>query len=383
MNILVAPNSFKQCLGAVAVGRAIASGVLSAQPGAKVKIIPLADGGDGLLEACAFFMGGALVWEDTCDALARPVRAPWLKAGTTAVIELAQASGLARLKGPEEYDPLRATTAGTGRLVARALESGCRRIVIGLGGSATLDAACGMAAELGFGLADVKGRTIPPGGGGLDRLARIDASGVNKRLKEAGVICLADVRNTLLGPAGAARMFGPQKGASAAQVELLEKNLAHWAEIVGKDLGLDVLNIEGGGAAGGAGAGCAAFLGASPRSGAGWVGHAAGLEEAVRRADLVFTGEGRIDAQTACGKIPAYVGALAKKHGKPAVALGGSVEEGLDLTASGLAACLAINPPGMALEEAFRNAEKNLASAAAQVMMDKNKSSRQKSELGS
>jgi len=154
----------------------------------------------------------------------------------------------------------------------------------------------------------------------------------------------------------------------------VEKNLEHWAKIVKRDLVLDVLHIAGGGAAGGAGAGCAAFFGARLQSGAEWVGQAAGLEEAIRQADLIFTGEGRIDAQTVCGKIPAYVGAISKKYGKPAVALGGAVEDGLDLTASGLIACLSINPPGLTLAEAFQRAEKNLATTAARVMIERKKS---------
>ena len=370
MKVLIAPNSFKQCLGAPRVGRAIADGVRSACPDAVIKILPLADGGDGLLEACAHCLGGDYIEEDTLDALSRPIRAAWLKVDKMAVIELAQASGLARLKGPEEYSPLIASTFGTGRLIFCALERGCRQIVVGLGGSATVDAGCGMASALDFDLLDKNGNQIPHGGGNLCLLDKIGISRSNRHLREAQIICLTDVRSPLLGAHGAARMFGPQKGATEDQVELLENNLAHWAGIVKRDLGIEVAEIAGGGAAGGSGAGCAAFFGALPQGGAEWVGQKIGIEEAVTQADIIFTGEGRIDSQTGFGKIPEYVGRLAKKYGKRAIALGGSVEQGNNLVSAGIAECRCINPPGISLADAFRDAEKNLALAAEQVMME-------------
>lgn len=382
MRVLIAPNSFKQCLNAPRVGKAIAEGVRSACRDAVIKILPLADGGDGLLEVCAHSFGGDYIEEDVFDALARPIRAAWLKVNQMAVIELAQASGLARLKGPEEYNPLIASTFGAGRLISRALERGCRQIIIGLGGSATVDAGCGMAAALDFDLLDENGKQIPQGGGHLCLLDKIEVSRRNRRLREAQIICLTDVRSPLLGPHGAARMFAPQKGATKSQVELLEKNLTHWAGIVKRDLGIDVVEIAGGGAAGGAGAGCAAFFGAMPQGGAEWVGRQIGLEETVAQADIIFTGEGKIDSQTGFGKIPEYVGRLAKKNGnKYVVALGGAVEEGTNLTSAGIAECRCINPAGISLAEAFRDAEKNLALTASRVMMEfiKSKSS-QKSE---
>lgn len=370
MKILIAPNSFKQCLSASRVGAAIARGVKTAEPQAEITIIPLSDGGDGLLDVCRHCPGGEYIDEDACDALARPLKAVWLKAGDLAVIELAQASGLARLKGPEEYNPLVASTFGTGLLIARALARGCREIVVGLGGSASVDAGCGLAAALGFDLLDKNAAPIPPGGGGLSFLARIGVGNRNRRLREARFVVLADVRNPLLGPQGAAHVFGPQKGATPAQVEILENNLARWAGLVRRDLGVEVAEIEGAGAAGGAGAGCAAFLGARPCGGAEWIGKKLELERAIAGADIVFTGEGRIDSQTDFGKIPAFVGRLAKKHAKYAVALGGAVAEGTSLSAAGIAASRCITPPGSSLAEAFRDAEKNLAFAASQVMLE-------------
>lgn len=370
MKVLIAPNSFKQCLGAPLVGKAIAAGVRSACPDASIRILPLSDGGDGLLEVCAGYLGGELIEEDTLDPLSRPIKAAWLKSGDMAVIEMARASGLARLAGPREYDALKASTHGTGRLVASALENKCRRIVIGLGGSASVDAGCGIAAALGFDFLDAKNKPLPPGGGNLNLLDKIGVDRCDRRLRGLEVICLADVRNLLLGPYGAARLFAPQKGATESQVERLESNLARWAGVVRRDLGVDVTQIAGGGAAGGAGAGCAAFLKAFPRDGAEWVGQQAGLEQAIGEADLIFTGEGRIDSQTAFGKIPEYVGRLSKKSGKHVIALGGSVAEGTSLVSSGIAECRPINPAGISLAEAFRDAEKNLALAAKRVMME-------------
>lgn len=373
MNVVIAPNSFKGCLTAGKVGKAIADGVKSVFPDADIAILPLSDGGDGLLDACAHFLGGDYIEEDTFDALSRPIKASWLKIGERAVIELAQASGLARLKGPEEYNPLIASTFGTGKLIAGALNRGCRRIVIGLGGSATVDAGCGMAAALGFDLLDKKAGQIPFGGGSLCLLDKIAVEHCDRRLHGVEIICLADVRNPLLGPRGAARFFGPQKGATASQVDLLEDNLVHWSKIVERYLGVDVKEIPGAGAAGGAGAGCAAFFGARPQSGAEWVGEQAGLEQTIAQADIIFTGEGKIDSQTGFGKIPAYVGRLAKKYGKYAVALGGAVSEGTELSSVGIAECRRITPPGSSLADAFRDAEKNLALEAKQVIMTKYK----------
>lgn len=371
MKILIAPNSFKQCLSAFQAGKAIAAGVRKACPLAEIKILPLADGGDGLLDVCARCLGGDYIEEDTFDALSRPLKAHWLKIGKMAVIELAQASGLARLKGPEDYNPLVASTFGTGKLVAGALDHGCRQIVVGLGGSATVDAGCGMAAALGFEFLDKNGRAIPRGGGNLCFLDKIVVERCDQRLRAAEIICPTDVSNLLLGPQGAARLFGPQKGATPSQVELLEKNLAHWAGIVKRYLGLDVAEIPGAGAAGGAGAGCAAFFGARPHNGAEWLGAQIGLERAVAEADIIFTGEGRIDSQTGFGKIPAYIGRLAQKHGKHVIALGGAVEEGTDLGSAGITECRCINPPGISLEEALRAAEKNLALTAERIMIEK------------
>lgn len=369
MRVVIAPNSFKNCMGARDVAEALARGVCSACPGAETNIIPLSDGGDGLVSVLAGTLGGQFVESDTLDALGRPIKAAWLKTGRYAVLEMALASGLARLKGPREYAPLIASTFGTGVLIKAALDSGCRNLVIGLGGSATVDAGCGMALALGFRLEDADGNCIPEGGGGLARLHRISRPRRDSvRLKDMTFTALVDVQNPLLGSSGAARVYAPQKGAAPDEVELLERGLARWASIVERDLGVAVSSVAGAGAAGGLGAGCVAFLGATLESGAAWVATESGLSEAVRNADLVLTGEGRIDAQTRFGKVPAYVGQMAKSMNKPVIAFGGSVAKDTDLSSIGISTCIQISPPGIGLAESIRDAARNLEKASAKAI---------------
>ena len=330
----------------------------------------MSDGGDGLVEVLAGSLSAERIETATRDALGRALKAAWLLTPEFAVIEMALASGLARLQGPEEYRPLVATTAGTGLLIRAALDRGCRHIVAGLGGSATVDAGCGMATALGVRLLTARGRPLPEGGGALGDLARIETGATDSRLKDTHFTCLIDVHNPLLGPSGAARVFAPQKGAAPAEVEQLESNLAHWATIVQRDLGVDVATLPGGGAAGGLGAGCVAFFGAALESGAAWVARQNRLAEAMLPADLVITGEGRLDEQTAFGKVPAFVARMAQTLGKRVIALGGSVAAGLDLRTIGIARCVAVTPPGTPLTAALREAENNLACAAAKLIMD-------------
>lgn len=370
MRVLIAPNSFKNCLSARAVGEAIAHGFRAAQPDTITDIIPLSDGGDGLVEVLADSLTTERIETATRDALGRKLKATWLLTPEFAVIEMALASGLARLQGPEEYRPLVTSTTGTGLLIRAALDRGCRHIVIGLGGSATVDAGCGMATALGFHLLTAHGRPLPEGGGALGDLAHIETGAADPRLKDTRFTGLIDVQNPLLGPSGAARVFAPQKGAAPTEVEQLESNLANWAAIVQRDLGVDIVTLPGGGAAGGLGAGCVAFLGAALESGAAWVARQSRLEEAMLPADLVITGEGRLDEQTAFGKVPAFVARMAQTLAKPVIALGGSVAEGLDLRTIGITRCVAVTPPGTPLAVALREAKNNLAHAAAKLIME-------------
>jgi len=371
MRVIIAPDSFKNCLNARAVGEALARGVCSACPNAVTDIIPLSDGGDGLVSVLAGTTDGRLIECDTFDPLGRPIKAVWLKTARYAVIEMALASGLTLLKGPEEYAPLRASTYGTGILIKAALDSGCRHVVIGLGGSATVDAGCGMASALGYDLLDADGNRIPEGGGGLSQFAQIKRTKhADALLKHASFTCLTDVKNPLTGQAGAARVYGPQKGASTRDVELLERNLKNMAYVVEHALGISVSDISGAGAAGGLGAGCIAFLRATLEFGAPWVAARSGLHQAMQKADIVFTGEGKIDNQTGFGKVPAYVAQMAKQLNKPVFAFGGSVVKDLDLTAIGITKCIRISPPGTPLADSIRDAAKNLERASAEVIME-------------
>ncbi len=366
MHVLIAPNSFKNCLDACAVAAAMARGVKSACPAAVVECLPLADGGDGLMAALKGLPGGELREAVVTDPLGRPVTAMWLLRGELAVIETAQASGLWRLQ-PEEYAPLRASTGGTGMLIKAALDAGCRRIALGLGGSATVDGGAGMLAALGFGLQDKHGRAIAAGGAGLLALTRIAVAAADARLAGAQVTALADVDNPLLGDSGAARIFGPQKGASPAEVEVLDRGLQNWAAILDRTFGAQTADLPGAGAAGGMGAACHAALRAVLTSGAQWVAEQCGFDAALRRADWVLTGEGRLDAQTAFGKAPAYVARQAQAAGKPVAALGGLVERGLDLSAIGVRECRKIAPAGTSPADSIRHAAKYLEQAAADL----------------
>ena len=370
MKIVVAPDSFKECLPAEAVADAMAGGVRAAAPGAEVVCVPMADGGEGTVRALVAATGGKVHVARATGPLGEPVQAElgMLGDGRTAVVEMAAASGLP-LVPPDRRDPMAATTYGTGELILAALELGATRLVLGIGGSATVDGGAGMAEALGARFLDDARQPIPRGGGGLALLARIDLAGLDPRL--AGLACdvACDVDNPLVGPRGAARVYGPQKGATPAMVEALDAGLARLADAVERDLGVAVRDVPGAGAAGGLGAGLMAFLGARLRSGVELVIQAVGLEERLRGADLVLVGEGQMDAQSAYGKVPVGVSRLARGLGVPAVAIVGSLGEGYEAVHDeGIAACFSILDRAMGLEEAFRRAEKLLARAAQEAV---------------
>lgn len=326
--VLVAPQELKGTLTAVEAAEAIAAGVRRALPRAGLDLLPMADGGPGTTDALLAALGGERLDADVHDPLMRPLRVYWGRLSTgAAVVECAAASGLLRL-APWELDPRRASSYGTGELIARALEAGCREVIVGLGGSATNDGGAGLAQALGFRLLDANGRDLPAGGAALGRLERIDAMGALPALRQARFWGATDVTNPLCGPRGASAVYGPQKGADEAAVAELDAALAHLAEVIRRDLGVDVADRPGAGAAGGLGAGLIAFLGAELRSGAHVVGEAAGIEARVRRATLVITGEGRLDGQTAFGKTTHYVASLAAAAGRPVICLAGSLGPG-------------------------------------------------------
>lgn len=359
MKLLFAPNAFKECLSAVQAAKAMAEGAREVYPGAECLLSPIADGGDGTLDTLIETADAKRIQVKVTDPLGRPVKAAMamMGGGDGMVIEMAEASGL-RLLTPEERNPLIATTRGTGDLIKAAILRGVRHIVIGIGGSATVDGGTGMARALGYRFWDREGKELPEGGGSLTALEHIDASGKEAGLASTRVLIASDVTNPLLGETGAARVYGPQKGATPEMVDRLEAGLARLAEVIERDLGLDVRSIPGAGAAGGLGAGLMAFTNATMHPGVDLILQETGFHRKLEQADIVFTGEGRVDRQTAFGKGPAGVAKAAKELGIPVYLLAGIVEEGAPeaLREIGVTQTLCINPPGSSLEESIAQA---------------------------
>jgi glycerate kinase len=366
MQILLAPQEFKGSLTAIEAARAMALGVRDALPDAVAVEAPMSDGGPGLVDALLSALGGERVETAVHDPLMRPVRSAWavLRDGMAA-IEMAAASGLVLL-ATAERDPLRATTFGTGELIGAALDRGCPSIIVGVGGSATVDGGAGALQALGARLLDRDGRALLPGGGALAQLDRIDMSAVDARLRATRMRVASDVTNPLCGPEGAAAVFGPQKGASPADVTTLDAALPHFAEIVARDGGIDVLSLPGGGAAGGLAAGLAA-LGATIEPGFALVAAATGLEAKVAAADIVITGEGRLDAQTAYGKTAGGVAAMARAHGKRVAVIAGSIDPAYDAASGVFDLAERIAAIDMPIDEAMRRAHELVRAAAARV----------------
>ncbi|MFA4043647.1 MAG: hypothetical protein HZRFUVUK_000425 [Candidatus Fervidibacterota bacterium] len=369
IRFLIACDSFKGSASSKQVGEAIREGILRVMPSAQVEVVPVADGGEGTVQALVDATGGRLVTVTVTNPIGEKVEATFgiLGDGQTAVIEMAAASGLTLIP-PEKRNPWVTTTYGTGELIKAALEHGCRKIIIGIGGSATNDAGAGMAQALGVKLLDEDGNQIGFGGGELGRLRRIDMSGLDKRASEAEFIVACDVDNPLTGERGASYVYAPQKGATPEMLPKLDSNLRHFAEIVRQQLGIDVEHVPGAGAAGGLGAGLMAFLKAKLKRGTEIVFELVKLEEKIASADIVITGEGQIDAQTVFGKTPIGVAKLAKRYGKPVIAIAGSIGEGADSVHShGIDAIFSIINRPMPLEQAMRNVEALLTSAGEQL----------------
>ncbi|WP_204264127.1 glycerate kinase [Geodermatophilus normandii] len=339
VRIVVAPDSFKGTLTAAEAADAVARGLLRVHPDAEVLTRPMADGGEGTV-AAALRAGARPVTTTVSGPDGRPVRATSAVDGTTAVVELAAAAGLGLLEHPA---PLTATTRGVGELLLAALDAGARRVVLGLGGSATTDAGAGLLQALGVRLLDAAGRDVPPGGAGLASLDRIDVGACDPRLREVTVSVATDVDNPLTGPDGAAAVYGPQKGATPEQVAELDAALVRFAAVVRRDLGIDLEGRPAMGAAGGTAAGVAAVLTCTVGSGAELVADLVGLDAALAGADLAVTGEGSLDGQSLRGKAPAVVAARARAAGVPCVGLAGRVALGPgELAAAGLTAAHAL-----------------------------------------
>lgn len=328
VKVVVAPGAFKGSLPARDVAGALAEGVKRVWPAARIHLLPLSDGGDGWIETMVCAAGGSFVDVRVRGPLAEEVEARYgiieSEGFTTAVIEMASASGLA-LVAKDQRDPRRATTYGTGQLVHDALDHGAERLLIGIGGSATNDGGAGMASALGARLTDRRGQEVPPGGAALAELDRVDLSGLDPRLKEAEVVVASDVVNRLLGEDGASAVYGPQKGATPEMVRELDAALAHFADVVENALGRRLRDVSGAGAAGGLGFGLMALCDAQLRPGVELALDALEADRVLHGSSLVVTAEGMLDSQTLAGKLPLGVARRSRRHGVPVVAVGGAV----------------------------------------------------------
>ncbi|MBL7076413.1 MAG: glycerate kinase [Kiritimatiellae bacterium] len=330
MKIGIAPDSFKGNMTALQVATRIEKGLRKALGDITVVKVPMADGGDGTAKTIVDATGGRMVRRTVSGPLGKPVRASFGLSGDghTAVIEMAEASGLALLR-PSQRNPMRTTTRGTGELISHALKLGVSHLLVGIGGSATTDGGMGMARALGVRFLDKRGREVADNGRGLLRVASIDMTGLDPRLEDVRVEVACDVDNPLTGLHGAAQVYGPQKGATPEMVEQLDAGLENLADVIKRDLGKSVLKVPGSGAAGGLGAGLLAFLHGELRPGIAIVIDAVQLAKRLKGCDLVITGEGRMDGQTAFGKTPAGVAGVAKSLGLPVIALAGCLGPGV------------------------------------------------------
>ena len=358
MKVVIAPDSFKDSLSAQAVAQAIAGGLREVWPDARLIECPMADGGEGTIEAVLAACDGQWMSVQVSGPLGQPVQAQWgwLAASRTGIIEMAMASGL-QLLSLEQRDATVTSTFGTGQLINAALDAGAERIILAIGGSATNDGGTGMLSALGARFVDQHDQPLVAGGLALQQLARIDLSGLDPRLSSVQFEVAADVNNPLCGVQGASHIFGPQKGASPEQVLTLDAALAHFARHSAQALGKDESEYPGSGAAGGMGFAAKAYLNASFRPGVEVVADLTGLAEALEGADLVITGEGRFDAQTLRGKTPFGVARIARRSNVPVIVLAGTLGEGYaELYGHGISAAFAVTSGPMTLEAACANA---------------------------
>ncbi len=351
---VLAPDSFKESMTAKEVCEAMEKGILKANPTAEIVKVPMADGGEGTVDSLVDATHGKRIYLNVKGPLNQDVQAYYGILGDkkTAIIEMAKASGL-ELLTPNLRNPAKATTYGTGQLIKDALDQGMKRIIIGLGGSSTNDGGAGMSQALGAYLLDEKGNELTPGGGQLNKLAKIDISELDPRLQSTQIILASDVTNPLTGKNGASYVFGKQKGANASLIEQLDQNLSHYAHIIKRDLGKDIENLPG--------AGLMAFTNAQMEKGIDLVIKLTHLEEKIRQADYVFTGEGGTDFQTKFGKAPYGVAQLAQRYQKPVFSLAGYLGDGIeDLYQYGFTAFFGILAQASSLEEALKNGPQNV-----------------------
>lgn len=369
MRVLIAPDSFKESLSALEVANAIAAGVRDVLPGADIICIPMADGGEGSLDAVIAASSGERRYATVKNANGEPCQADWAWLGDgSAFVEIATAAGLEQIP-VQMRDPLKATSFGVGQLILQALDAGARHITVGLGGSACNDGGAGMLQALGVGLFDARGQALALGGAALQHLSAVRLDALDARLRETTFEIAMDVNNPLCGPLGASAVFGPQKGASPDQVRQLDVALAHFAQVCASVLGKDEQNTPGAGAAGGLGFAIKAFLNAAFRPGVEILAELSGLPQAMRGADLVYTGEGRMDAQTLHGKTPAGVAAYAKAQGIPVIAIVGSLGDGYEaLYKAGITAAFSLAPGPITLALACQDAPQYLRQRAGDTL---------------
>jgi len=369
LKVMVAPDSFKGTLSAVEVARYIEKGIRRVVPEAVVVTLPLADGGEGTLEAVHHALGGDFIdLEVSGPFLERiPGRYGLIDSGQRAVVEMAAAAGL--ILAGERKNPMKTTTLGLGEMILDALDRGVRDFYIGIGGSATNDGGIGMARALGVRFLDGRGREISLDGEGLGDLVTIDMSGLDPRVGEARFVVICDVDNPLYGENGAAHVYGPQKGATPEMVAILDENLRNFARVVQKDLACDVTTLRGGGAAGGLGAGLVVFLKADLVQGIDLVLEMYRFEEALEDVDLIITGEGRLDRQSLRGKVPMGVAAAGKRASKPVIAIAGEIGRDIEgLYGEGITAVFSTNPRLQNFQEARTRAGEHLEEVTENIM---------------
>ena len=369
MKIVIASDSYKESLTALEVASEIEAGFREIFPYANYCKVPMADGGEGTVVAMVAATAGTLVQVDVTGPLGEKIRTCYglTGDGKTAIIEMAAASGLA-LVAPHLRNPLKTSSYGTGELIKAALDAGISHLIIGIGGSATNDGGAGMLQALGVKLLDQFGCPISFGGGSLANIDYIDISGIDPRLKACRIEAACDVNNPLTGPKGASAVFGPQKGATPDMVAELDQSLSRYARLISRDLGIEVEFVPGAGAAGGMGAALLAFLGARLRPGVDIVVEAVGLDSLIQDADLVITGEGRMDSQTIHGKAPIGVARVAKRYNKPLIGIAGSLSTDVGVVHEhGIDAVFSILSRVGTMEDALMQAAANLRSASRNI----------------
>lgn len=370
MQLIIAPDKFKGSMSAPEAAERIKKAAANVLPGAKLVLLPLSDGGEGLVDSLAGRNRDNLQTSTVTGPLGKPVEAVWglTDEGNTSVIEMAAASGL-HLIPEAERNPFFTSTYGTGELIKASLDHGCSRLIIGIGGSATNDGGAGMAQALGAKFYDRFGKELETGGVALEKLEKIDISGLDPRLRQVETLVACDVNNPLTGENGAAYVYGPQKGATPEMVEQLDRALQNYARVIKKDLGLEVNEIPGSGAAGGLGAGLITFLGAELRSGIELVLDALKIDQYLPGTDLLITGEGKLDGQSAHGKAPVGVARRAAKYNVPVIALAGSLEGDLDVFhREGITACFAVADGPLSLEESISRGPELLEIKSAEAL---------------